>query len=104
MTTLVELKEAAEAEQLRVLSGLGARTEERILEALSTKSTEEPAARCSGGSGRCSLSSLRPARASGRRSRLRGRQRPPPHETFRDLDIIATATEPRGADRVLRRA
>jgi DNA polymerase (family 10) len=35
ITTLAELKEAAEAQRLRALAGLSARTEERVLKALS---------------------------------------------------------------------
>src|SRR3954463_5985208 len=44
VTTLAELKTAAEGEQLRTLSGLGAKTEERILKALAEKK-QEPSGR-----------------------------------------------------------
>ena len=40
VTTIEELKSAAEQEQLRTLAGLGAKTEERILKALAEKKQE----------------------------------------------------------------
>ena len=40
VTTIDELKVAAEQERLRTLSGLGAKTEERILKALAEKKQE----------------------------------------------------------------
>src|ERR671931_2656532 len=40
VTTLDELKHAAENEQLRTLTGLGAKTEERVLKALAEKKQE----------------------------------------------------------------
>ena len=40
VTTMDELKLAAEQEQLRTLTGLGAKTEERILKALAEKKQE----------------------------------------------------------------
>src|SRR6266487_6190659 len=40
VTTIEELKRAAEQEQLRTLAGLGAKTEERILKALAEKKQE----------------------------------------------------------------
>ena len=40
VTTIDELKRAAEQEQLRTLAGLGAKTEERILKALAEKKQE----------------------------------------------------------------
>jgi DNA polymerase (family 10) len=96
VTTLTGLKEAAEAECLRTLAGLGAKTEERILKALA-KAAEPPEER------RALLGNTLPKllavvsvlrehpaadlvsdAGSARRRR----------ETVRDLDIIATATEP----------
>jgi DNA polymerase (family 10) len=96
VTTLTGLKEAAEAERLRTLAGLGAKTEERILKALA-KAAEPPEER------RALLGNTLPKllavvsvlrehpaadlvsdAGSARRRR----------ETVRDLDIIATATEP----------
>src|ERR687890_405067 len=44
VTTVEELKRAAEAERLRTLAGLGAKTEERVLKALEQKQ-EEPSDR-----------------------------------------------------------
>src|SRR5207244_4676600 len=40
VTTVDELKRAAEQEQLRTLSGLGAKTEDRVLKALAEKKRE----------------------------------------------------------------
>jgi DNA polymerase (family X) len=96
VTTLAELKEAARAQRLRTLPGLGAKTEESVLKAAGRKKKvagprtllgqtlpallavvevlrEHPAAErvCEGGSAR-------------RRK-----------ETVRDLDIIATASDPK---------
>ena len=42
ITTVADLRTAAEAERLRTLSGFGARTEERILAALKQEQTLEP--------------------------------------------------------------
>ena len=42
ITTVADLRTAAESEQLRTLSGFGARTEERILHALSQEATLDP--------------------------------------------------------------
>src|SRR5262249_60278264 len=44
VTTVDELKRAAEQEQLRTLAGLGAKTEERILKALAEQ-PQQPSAR-----------------------------------------------------------
>ena len=97
VTTLAELREAAEAERVRTLQGLGAKSEERILEALAKGFGPEPERRGLLGVGlpvvREVVESLRGHRAavdvSAAGSARRGR------ETFRDLDVIATATDPR---------
>ena len=95
VTTVDELKTAAEQERLRTLSGLGAKTEERILKALAEKK-EEPSDRRLLGDGLGPLlavvsvlqehpSAVKVSEAGSARRRK---------ETFRDLDIIATATDP----------
>jgi DNA polymerase (family 10) len=95
VTTIDELKRAAEAEQLRTLAGLGAKTEERILKALAEKK-QEPSDRRLLGDGLGALlavvevlqqhpASVKVSEAGSARRRK---------ETFRDLDIIATAKEP----------
>jgi DNA polymerase (family 10) len=95
ITTRGELRAAAEQQQLRTLRGLGAKTEENVLKALAAKPAGPP---------RTLLGSALPAllavvdvlrehpaadlvseAGSARRRR----------ETVRDLDIIATATDPR---------
>jgi DNA polymerase (family X) len=96
VTTLDGLKQAAEAQQVRTLQGLGAKSEERILEALAKGFGPEPERRGLLGVGlpvvREIVAALRehPAavEVSEAGSTRRGR------ETFRDLDVIATATEP----------
>jgi DNA polymerase (family 10) len=95
VTTVDELKHAAEQEQLRTLTGLGAKTEERILKALSEKK-EEPSDRRLLGDGLGALlavvSVLREHPAAVEVSEAGSARRR--KETFRDLDIIATATDP----------
>ena len=95
MTTIEELKRAAEQEQLRTLTGLGAKTEERILKALAEKK-EEPSDRRLLGDGLGALlavvSVLREHPAAVEVSEAGSARRR--KETFRDLDIIATATDP----------
>jgi DNA polymerase (family 10) len=96
VTTLDELRQAAEQQRVRALQGLGAKSEERILEALAKGFGPEPERRGLLGVGlpvvRAVVEELRahPAavEVSGAGSVRRGR------ETFRDLDVIATATEP----------
>jgi DNA polymerase (family 10) len=95
VTTLDELRLAAEQQRVRTLQGLGAKSEERILEALAKGFGPEPERRGLLGVGlpvvRQVVDELRahPAavEVSGAGSVRRGR------ETFRDLDIIATATD-----------
>jgi DNA polymerase (family X) len=96
ITTIEELREAAAGERLRTLPGFGAKTEERVLKALA-------ADRASGGPARALLGQGLPAVlavVADLRARpgvdlvseagsVRRRR-----ETFRDLDIIATAAEP----------
>jgi DNA polymerase (family 10) len=95
VTTVDELKRAAEQEQLRTLAGLGAKTEERILKALAEKK-EEPSDRRLLGDGLGALlavvSVLREHPAAVDVSEAGSARRR--KETFRDLDIIATAKDP----------
>jgi DNA polymerase (family 10) len=95
VTTVDELKQAAEQEQLRTLAGLGAKTEERILKALAEKQ-QEPSDRRLLGDGLAALlavvSVLREHPAAVEVSEAGSARRR--KETFRDLDIIATATDP----------
>ena len=96
ITTVAGLRAAAEAQQLRGLSGLGARSEEKILAALAKPAAEEGPRRALLGT---TLPKLRavvdvlaehPAAdkvsVAGSARRYR--------ETVRDLDIIATASDP----------
>jgi DNA polymerase (family X) len=96
ISTLAELKEAAEAERLRVLPGLGAKSEEKILKALAFQAENPDAGRRLLGEGlpavqavvatlRAHPSAVHVSEAGSVRRRK---------ETFRDLDIIATATDP----------
>jgi DNA polymerase (family 10) len=95
VTTIEELKKAAEQEQLRTLAGLGAKTEERILKALAEKN-QEPSDRRLLGDGLGPLLAVvdvlqeHPAAAKVSEAGSARRRK----ETFRDLDIIATAKDP----------
>ena len=95
VTTIEELKRAAEQEQLRTLAGLGAKTEERILKALAEKK-EEPSDRRLLGDGLGPLLAVvdelqqHPAAVKVSEAGSARRRK----ETFRDLDIIATARDP----------
>src|SRR2546423_13135397 len=95
VTTIDELKRAAEQEQLRTLAGLGAKTEERILKALAEQK-QEPSDRRLLGDGLGALlavvSVLRGHPAAVKVSEAGSARRR--RETFRDLDIIATAKDP----------
>jgi DNA polymerase (family 10) len=95
ITTLDELKQAAEGQRLRGLAGFGARKEEQILKALAVEApTEEPRALLGLGLPavlavvdvlrESPLVDLVSEAGSVRRRR----------ETFRDLDIIATSSDP----------
>jgi DNA polymerase (family X) len=96
VTTLDELKVAAESERLRTLAGLGAKSEEKILKALSFQAENPDAGRRLLGEGLPAVlavvSVLRDHPASVEVSEAGSVRRR--KETFRDLDIIATATEP----------
>jgi DNA polymerase (family 10) len=96
VTTLDGLREAAEAQRLRGLQGLGAKSEEKILAALAKGFGPEPERRGLLGVGlpvvhevvetlRAHPAAVEVSEAGSVR---RGR------ETFRDLDVIATATDP----------
>jgi DNA polymerase (family 10) len=95
VATIEDLKRAAEQEQLRTLSGLGAKTEERILKALAEKK-QEPSDRRLLGDGLGALLAVvsvlheHPAAVKVSEAGSARRRR----ETFRDLDIIATAKDP----------
>ncbi len=95
VTTIEELKRAAEQEQLRTLAGLGAKTEERILKALAEKK-QEPSDRRLLGDGLGPLLAVvdelqqHPAAVKVSEAGSARRRK----ETFRDLDIIATANDP----------
>ncbi|MFL5952374.1 MAG: DNA polymerase/3'-5' exonuclease PolX [Gaiellaceae bacterium] len=95
VTTVDELKRAAEQEQLRTLAGLGAKTEERILKALAEKQQEPSDRRLLGdglGAVLAVVSVLREHPAAVEVSEAGSARRR--KETFRDLDIIATASDP----------
>jgi DNA polymerase (family X) len=95
VTTLEGLREAAEQQRVRTLQGLGAKSEEKILEALEKGFGPEPEKRGLLAVGlpvvRDVVAALREHPASVEVSEAgsvrRGR------ETFRDLDVIATATD-----------
>jgi DNA polymerase (family 10) len=95
ITTLDELKEAAEAQRLRSLTGFGARKEEQILKALAVEApTEQPRALLGLGLPAV-LAVVQTLRESplvdlvSEAGSVRRRR-----ETFRDLDIIATSSNP----------
>jgi DNA polymerase (family 10) len=96
ISTLEGLKLAAEGEQLRTLAGLGAKSEEKILKALAFKADNPDEGRRLLGEGlpavQAVVSVLREhpaAVAVSEAGSVRRRK-----ETFKDLDIIATATDP----------
>jgi DNA polymerase (family X) len=94
VSTVEELKQAAEQERLRALPGLGAKTEENILRALATKPTGPPRTLL----GRALpfllsvVETLRMHPAADQVSEAGSARRR--SETVRDLDIIATADDP----------
>jgi DNA polymerase (family X) len=96
VTTLDELKAAAEAERLRGLAGLGAKSEEKILKALAFQAENPDAGRRLLGVGlpavQAVVAALREHPAAVHVSEAGSARRR--KETFRDLDIIATATDP----------
>jgi DNA polymerase (family 10) len=96
VTTLTELKDAAEGQRIRALSGLGAATEEKILKALAEGTGPSEPRRGLLGKGlpvvreivealRSHPSAIDVSDAGSTRRR---------RETFRDLDVIATSTDP----------
>jgi len=96
VTTLADLKQAASDERLRTLPGLGAKLEERIVQELSTKRKPAEEARPLLGVGlpavQAVVSVLREHPAALEVSEAGSVRRR--KETFHDLDVIATATEP----------
>jgi DNA polymerase (family 10) len=96
VTTLAELKQAAEQERLRGLTGLGARSEEKILKALAEEPKDPRESRRLLGDGLPALLALveelraHPAAVKVSEAGSARRRR----ETFRDLDVIATSTDP----------
>ena len=96
VTTLAELKAAAEGERLRALAGMGAGTETKILKALAEGQGGDEPRRGLLGVGlpvvREVVEALRahPAAVDVSEAGSARRRR----ETFRDLDVIATATDP----------
>ena len=96
ISTLAELKAAAEGERLRSLAGLGARSEEKILQALAFQAENPDEGRRLLGEGLPAVQAVvsvlaqhPSAVAVSEAGSVRRRK-----ETFRDLDIIATATDP----------
>src|SRR5947209_8197881 len=94
--TLDELKAAAESERLRTLAGLGPKSEEKILAALAYQAESPEPGRYLLGAGLpavqavvAALRELPAAIAVSEAGSVRRRK-----ETFRDLDIIASATNP----------
>jgi DNA polymerase (family X) len=96
ISTLGELKTAAESEQLRTLAGLGAKSEEKILKALAFQADNPDTGRRLLGEGlpavQAVVAVLREHPAAVHVSEAGSVRRR--KETFRDLDIIATATDP----------
>jgi DNA polymerase (family 10) len=97
VTTLAELKEAARAHRLRTLPGLGARLEENVLKATGRKKTVAAEPRTLLGQALPALLAvvevLREHPAADRVSEAGSARRR--KETVRDLDIIATASDPK---------
>jgi DNA polymerase (family 10) len=95
VTTLAELKEAAEAQRLRTLPGLGARLEERVLKALANDAAPVPKGTLLGQALPAVLAVVAELRDHpgvdlvSEAGSVRRRK-----ETVRDLDIIATAADP----------
>jgi DNA polymerase (family 10) len=95
VTTLQELRDAAASQRLRVLRGLGAKTEERVLHALSQQKKKEPVRPLLGRglpAVLAAVATLREHPAADLVSEAGSVRRR--KETFRDLDIIATASDP----------
>ena len=95
VTTLDELRDAAASQRLRVLRGLGAKTEERVVQALSKETSKEPVRPLLGRglpAVLAAVAALREHPAADLVSEAGSVRRR--KETFRDLDIIATASDP----------
>ena len=96
VTTIAGLKQAAEQQQLRALTGLGAKSEEKILKALAEEPKDPRESRRLLGDGLPFLLQLveelraHPAAVKVSEAGSARRRR----ETFRDLDVIATSTDP----------
>src|SRR5947209_8303342 len=96
ISTLAELQAAAEGERLRMLAGLGAKSEERILKALAFQAENPDEGRRLLGEGLPAVLAVvsvlheHPAAVKVSEAGSVRRRK----ETFRDLDIIATATVP----------
>jgi DNA polymerase (family X) len=96
ITTVDDLRSAAEGQQLRVLTGLGAKSEEKILAALAAPAAVEGPRRALLGT---TLPKLRgvvevlAAHEASDKVSIAGSSRRY-RETVRDLDIIATASDP----------
>jgi DNA polymerase (family 10) len=97
VTTVDELREAAQAQRLRGLAGLGAKSEEKILKALDFKASNPDEGRRLLGEGLPAVlavvSVLREHPAAVHVSEAGSVRRR--KETFKDLDVVATATDPR---------
>jgi DNA polymerase (family 10) len=97
VTTLAELKDAARTQRLRTLPGLGARVEENVLKATGRKKKVTGEARTLLGQALPALLAvvdvLREHPATDRVSEAGSARRR--RETVRDLDIIATASDPK---------
>jgi DNA polymerase (family X) len=95
VSTLAELKTAAESERLRTLTGLGPKVEQNVLEALKEQARPKVAVRPLLGKGLPAVlavvQALRDQPASDQVSEAGSVRRR--RETFRDLDIIATASD-----------
>jgi DNA polymerase (family X) len=97
VTTLADLKAAAKAERLRLLPGIGAKLEERIVKELSGRRKAPQEVRPLLGQGLPAVQAVvavlreHPAALEVSEAGSTRRRR----ETFRDLDVIATATDPR---------
>ena len=95
VTTLDELRDAAATQRLRTMRGLGAKTEERVLDALSRKKEKQETRPLLGRGLPAALgvvAALREHPAADLVSEAGSIRRR--KETFRDLDIIATASDP----------
>jgi DNA polymerase (family X) len=95
VTTLDELRDAAASQRLRALRGLGAKTEERVVQALSKETPKEPVRPLLGRglpAVLAAVAALREHPAADLVSEAGSVRRR--KETFRDLDIIATASDP----------